>query len=236
MSIAAAPEQKVSKAGKRPWKLEGHSIVLLQKVPKIETYLVFMDFNRVETEINRIVEGIYLSPEMPHYPYHNLTHTISVVGYVKEIATHYRLPETDRFILNIAAWWHDVGQLFGDMIGHEERSIVIMTNHLQDIPPDLHTVISQCILVTKMPSHPANLLEQIICDADTYHLGTPFFRKTDGLVKKEMMLRTGKVFTDWHKKSLLLLQQHVFFTDYCRNLLKRGKMENMAWLVGQIGK
>jgi predicted metal-dependent HD superfamily phosphohydrolase len=193
-----------------------------------------MDLKSIESETQRIVKDIYTSPKVPHYPYHNLGHTMSVVAHVKEMAAHYHLPETDSSILGIAAWFHDIGQLSGDMAGHEERSIAIMMDHVRDVPRDWIVAISQCILATKVPSHPNTLLEKIICDADTYHFGTPLFRETDAKVRQEMTLRTGKAFPDWHKKSLLLLQQHVFFTDYCRNLLKKGKTENMAWLVGQI--
>jgi predicted metal-dependent HD superfamily phosphohydrolase len=194
-----------------------------------------MDFNSTESKMARVVTGTYNSPEVAHYPYHNLAHTEGVVAHVKEMAVHYGLSPADGFILSIAAWFHDIGHLYGGMQGHEERSVMIMQDHLSTISSDLSDAISRCILATKLPSHPADLLEQIICDADTYHLGTPLFRTTDTLVEKEMTLRTGKVFTDWHKKSLLLLEQHVFFTDYCRDLLEQGKKENIAWLVSLIG-
>jgi predicted metal-dependent HD superfamily phosphohydrolase len=193
-----------------------------------------MDVSRIESDIEHIVTGIYTSPEMPHYPYHNLAHTIAVVTHVDEMVAAYHLEQTDSFILNIAAWFHDIGHLYGDMTGHEERGITIMMDYLQTVPRDLTVAIAQCILATKVPGHPNNLLEKIICDADTYHFGTPLFRETDDKVRRELLSRTGMKLPDWPKKSLLLLQQHVFFTDYCRNLLKKGKIENIAWLVGQI--
>ena len=202
----------------------------IQNVFKIAVYLEVMDFNSVEAKMAGIVTGIYNAPEVAHYPYHNLAHTEGVVTHVKEMAKHYGLSAADSFILSVAAWFHDIGHLYGDMKGHEERGVVIMQDYLSTISSDLTEAMSRCILATKLPSHPADLLEKIICDADTYHLGTLLFRTTDPLVEKEMMLRTGKVFADWHKKSLLLLEQHVFFTDYCRELLAQGKKENIAWL------
>ena len=98
------------------------------------------------------------------------------------------------------------------------------------------TAIGRCILATKFPSHPVDLLEQLICDADTYHLGTDLFRQTDPLVKKEVQLRTGMVpaETEWIKKTLSLLKQHTFFTEYCQKKLNEKKQENIAWLEGQL--
>jgi predicted metal-dependent HD superfamily phosphohydrolase len=189
-----------------------------------------MNFSGIESKMAGIVTATYNSPEVVHYPYHNLAHTEAVVAHVKEMAAHYGLSAANSFVLSVSAWFHDIGHLYGDMKGHEERGVVIMHDYLPGFSSDLVEAMNRCILATKLPSHPADLLEEIICDADTYHFGTLVFRTTDALVEKEMMLRTGKVFPDWHKKSLLLLEQHVFFTDYCRELLEQGKQENIAWL------
>ena len=39
---------------------------------------------------------------------------------------------------------------------------------------------------------PTNLLQQIICDADTYNLGTKEFKATNKRVFKEIKLKNGK--------------------------------------------
>lgn len=193
-----------------------------------------MNFSLIEKDVERTVTRIYESPDLIQFPYHNLAHTESVVGHVKEIASYYLLNETDTFILVVSAWFHDIGHLYGEMKGHEQRGVTIMQHYLQNIDGELITAISGCILATRFPSHPANLREQIICDADTYHLGTPFFRQTDVLVKKEVEMRTGMTFPDWHQKTLGLLKQHLFFTEYCKTRLNTGKQENIEWLITQI--
>ncbi len=193
-----------------------------------------MNFVKTEKDIAGIVTRMYESPDLIQYPYHNLAHTESVVGHVKEIAAYYLLNETDTFILTAAAWFHDIGHLYGPMKGHEERGVVIMQHYLQNNAPDHVAAISRCILATRSSTHPVTLQEQIIRDADTYHIGTPFFHQTDVLVEKEMEMRTGTKFPDWHRKSLLFLQQHIFYTEYCRNLLNNGKQQNIDWLVSLI--
>lgn len=193
-----------------------------------------MDLGTIERDIAGMVTRTFESPEAIQYPYHNLEHTESVVIHAKEIASWYLLNETDMFVLAVAAWFHDIGHLYGEIRGHEERGVRIMQQYLKGVSPDLMAAIGGCILATKFPSHPVTLLEQIICDADTYHVGTSLFRLTDVLVEREMELRTGRKIPDWHLKSLKFLQQHSFFTEYCRNLLNEGKRQNITWLASQI--
>jgi len=187
-----------------------------------------------EKDLENTVIRIFESSQMPEYPYHNLAHTESVVKHTKEIAAYYLLKEPERFILTAAAWFHDIGHLYGDMQDHEERGVLIMEYYLQSEPEERIAAISACIMATKSPSHPKDLNQQILCDADTYHFGTDQFRQTDILVEKEMEMRTAKKNPHWHKDSLKLLQQHVFFTDYCRDLLTEGKNQNIAWLESLV--
>jgi predicted metal-dependent HD superfamily phosphohydrolase len=195
------------------------------------------ELNILQQKAAEYVINEYESPNAPVYPYHNLQHTRNVVLHSEEMASHYRLSATDRFILTTAAWFHDIGHLYGPMPGHEERGALIMEKYLAAEAPqalELTPPIRNCILATKMPSHPANLLQRIICDADTYHLGTDYFRQTDPLVRKEMTQRFGAIpSAKWKQKTLALLRQHTFFTDYCQTLLNQKKQENIAWFETQ---
>jgi predicted metal-dependent HD superfamily phosphohydrolase len=192
------------------------------------------ELNILQQKAAEYVINEYESPNAPVYPYHNLQHTRNVVSHAEEMANHYRLNATDRFIVTTASWFHDIGHLYGPMPGHEERGALIMEKYLATEAPEMTPPIRNCILATKFPSHPADLLQQIICDADTYHLGTDYFRQTDPLVRKEMTLRFGDMPTaNWSQKTLVFLRQHTFFTDYCQALLNKKKQENIAWLEAQ---
>ena len=193
-----------------------------------------MNFSVLEKDIADIVTKINESPDLVHYPYHNLDHTQSVVAHAKEIASFYLLNEKDVFILTAAAWFHDIGHLYGDMHGHEERGVIIMEQYLTDIPEDLLVAVSDCIMATKAHFTPRNLREEIIRDADTYHVGTSKFRQTDALVHREMEIRTGKKFPDWSVQSLKFLKEHIFYTGYCQKLLEEGKQQNIRWLESLI--
>lgn len=90
--------------------------------------------------------------------------------------------------------------------------------------------IKGCILATRLPHSPTLLLEEIICDADTYNLGTEDFFKTDRLLKKEFELRNNTSPDNWDKQTLELLEKHKYFTSCCRDKLEKGKQKNIEVL------
>lgn len=179
---------------------------------------------------------INLYEQMPNANllYHNLGHTREVVERTNEIAAHYQVSETDMLILFVAAWFHDTGYLFTGAKGHEEESIRVMKNfmHLQDNDPELIDAIAGCIIATKAPRDPRNLLQEIICDADTYHLGTKEFKETNKKVLQECILVTGRDIDkkEWNEKTLEMLDAHRYYTAYCQNLLDEKKKSNMKKL------
>lgn len=191
-----------------------------------------MNYTDTEIQIEQYVTQLFGSLDTTTYPYHNLDHTIEVVSRVKEINSFYKLNSTDAFITTVAAWFHDTGYVYVGAEGHEKESIRIMllflTSH--NIEEKIINAIAECINATKFPPRPTYLLENILCDADTYHFGTERFQKTDVLVKKEIELHVGKSINNWIDSSITLLQKHTFFTDYCRELLNKGKLQNILWL------
>jgi predicted metal-dependent HD superfamily phosphohydrolase len=193
-----------------------------------------IDLKSIEDRIAGSVTQAFEARDVPHYPYHNLLHTQDVVARVREIGAYYSLEAREFFILSSAAWFHDIGHLYGGIEGHEERGVVIMQQYLSNIPKELREAIAVCIMATRLPSHPITLVEKIICDADTYHLGTPVFRQTDPLVRQEMELRKEEIIENWECQTLEMLRRHVFFTDYCQILLAKGKEENILWMQARL--
>lgn len=176
------------------------------------------------------VTGLFEEYPHPNLLYHSLDHTKKVVERTQEIAAHYQLNESDMLTLYTAAWFHDTGHLFTDIATHEEKSIELMRSFMshQSADEELIQNIEACIAVTRMPHEPKNLLQEIICDADTYHFGTNEFRKTNKLIKREYKLRNyGAITLDWERNTLELLERHSFFTSYCQVLLADGKQKNV---------
>jgi predicted metal-dependent HD superfamily phosphohydrolase len=188
------------------------------------------------TEMVMYVKRLFETLTEPYLVYHNIQHTQQVVQRAREMATHYTLSETENFILMAAAWFHDTGQLLGEITDHEQISVDLMKIYFTNRPIglEIQNDIAQCIMATKYPVHPVTLLEKIICDADTYHLGTPDFLYLDNLVWQELELRTHSPIDNKINRSLYFLQTHQFYTDYCQRLLTAGKEQNIAFLMKKM--
>ncbi len=172
--------------------------------------------------------------------FHNLHHTETVVERTKEIAAHYNLSEKDMLVLYIAAWFHDTGHLFSQtMKNHEEKSVDVMKKFMSDYDDDKELIqsIEDCIMATKMPRNPKNLVQEIICDADTYHFGTKDFKDTNKNMRKEFNLREEKISKeDWDEGTLKMLDAHQFYTEYCRDMLNDKKKDNIKLIKKNIKK
>lgn len=168
--------------------------------------------------------------------YHNLEHTKAVVKNATEMADFYHLKNKERFVLLAAAWFHDTGQLFGPMEGHEERGAYIMEQFLRShkIDTNIRMEINNAIMVTQINRKPANLIEDILRDSDVYHLGTKDFRQIGEIVWKETEQRSGQIISDKLQKSLDFLNKHCFYTTYCKDRLFSGKKANIEYLKGLI--
>lgn len=200
-----------------------------------------MDYHSLYKKIESFVTELYEKNETGNLLFHNLAHTEKVVQHCREIAQAYALPEQDQFVLYAAAWFHDTGHLFTDPSRHELKSLELMrdflSRHVED--EELLRQVSDCILATRMPRNPDpnNTLQQIICDADTYHLGTKDFRNTNKQLRKEYELRhVPPPAAGWRKSSLEFMESHVYYTDYCRNLLEAGKQQNIEKLRKKLGE
>jgi predicted metal-dependent HD superfamily phosphohydrolase len=191
--------------------------------------------NIILKQIEAYIVSSFQMNSLPFLYYHNLAHTLDVVNHCHEIGTAYNLKRKELLLLLSAAWFHDIGHLYTDPESHEEKSSEVMRGFLDNIcEPKTILEIERLIITTKYPPQPNSLLEQIICDADTYHFGTHQFLQTDPMIKKEMESRTGLIYQNWKSQSLQMLRLHQFYTAYCRERLEKGKHENIKLLESQV--
>ena len=185
------------------------------------------------------VSGLFLNKVNKSIRFHNLDHTQGVVMAGEEMAEYYQLGDEDRLALYIAAWFHDTGFSSGEAHGHEDVSIRLASNFLQENNADpafIQKVVS-CIEATKLPQSPKNLIEQILCDADLFHLGTDEFKNKNKLLRQEL---TGFSKQDiskkqWRKMNISFLESHKYFTDYGRRKLQPVKEKNLEELKDHEG-
>lgn len=192
-----------------------------------------MDSNSIYKKTEEHVARLFNDNIKPELFFHNLEHTKSVVDKTKEIAGHYYLSEEDMLAVFVAAWFHDTGYLFTDPQNHEEKSVELMKEFLKEYTTDEKIIekVEECILATRPPCKHNSLLLQIMCDADTYHLGTKEFKSNNKKVWDEYNAN-GTVMEekDWTIKTLALLKEHQFYTKYCKDLLDKRKQKNMKKL------
>ncbi len=89
--------------------------------------------------------------------------------------------------------------------------------------------VKACILATRMPQKPKNLLQQIVCDADMSHFSTDSFAEKSKQLRKELQTRCGLAISKnaWRHQTICLLEVHQYHTDYAREHWNVKKMENL---------
>ncbi len=173
--------------------------------------------------------------------YHNLQHTEFVVNAVQQIGNHYKLSEEDFFIVNTAAWFHDIGYCEEkNGKAHELLGANMATAYLlnANIDAAIAEKIANCIKATQLPQKASSLIEEIVCDADLFHLGSDNFVEVNKLLRKEFKaardLHDSK--NDWYEDSISFLQKHAYYTDYANLLLADKQAKNIALLQKKLMK
>ncbi len=186
------------------------------------------------------VTEIYVHKVNPEFVFHSLDHTEDVAEACSRMADHCQLKGEERFVLMLAAWFHDTGYSLGNAAGHEEESIRIATEFLtqNNVEETIIQKVSSCIQATKMPQSPVSQVEKILCDADLFHLATDDFKARNQLLKQEQEAVLGHKISkkDWRKNNIQFLENHKYFTDYGQEVLEPKKQENLASLQKRKGK
>ena len=192
-----------------------------------------MNYTELNQSVEAFIRNYYASVHDDRLMYHNQEHTERVVAAARQIADHYHLNEQDYFIVVTAAWFHDIGY-FIDPAEHEVKGKEKAENFLKEkgVDEEMIVAISNAILATKMPQNPHNLLEQIVCDADLFNLGTEYFEDTNKILRKENEALKGKKITkeEWRLSAIRLLEHHQYHTDYAKVLLNDQKARNLEKL------
>jgi HD superfamily phosphodiesterase len=150
------------------------------------------------------------------------------------LARHYQLDDKDFFIVTTAAWFHDTGYYINGATDHERRGTEMAAAFLQTkgVDESIIYAVENCIMATCLPQSPKNLLEQIVCDADLFHLGTDEFPEQNKKMRKEAEWRQNRKISkhEWRQGTIKLFESHHFQTDYGRTLLNGTKKENLQKL------
>lgn len=190
---------------------------------------------QILAEARQYVAGVFANRVLPAFLFHSYEHTLDVVNASEFLANHYHLPDEDRFPLFLAAWFHDTGYSGGEVKNHEELGKAIAVEFLTSKNVDATVIerVSSCIMATRMPQSPGNFIEQILCDADLFHLGTDQFPEKNKLLRKEInLLHEDKISKkEWREMNIKFLRQHQYFTSYGKTYLAPIKQQFLQELV-----
>lgn len=183
-------------------------------IPGLKAYVI----RRFSSELN------------PRLYYHNLDHTLDVYNAASHLSLLEGIDEYQRVCLEAAALLHDSGML-KTYFNHEDISAEIAREVLGDFgftPADI-TLVSDLILVTKLPQRPYNILEQIICDADLDYLGRPDYLIYAFKLRLEWQIFNIKNTTlpEWFNIQRNFLTDHNYFTKAAQKERAEKKQQNL---------
>jgi len=191
-----------------------------------------MEDNTLLSRVSSYITQYFKEHITAQYVFHDLQHTMNVAYAVKEIGAGFALPESEMQLLEIAAWFHDTGYSEGGL-GHEERSCKIARVFLQnDLSDTQIKTIEGCIMATRLPQSPTNLLEKILADADMSHLGKRSYWDRCERIRQEMFLTKGIQKTDdeWIDFEIDFMLLHQYHTDVAKALYDDRKEKHIKQL------
>ncbi len=184
-------------------------------------------------EVGNYVEQYFVDKVPTEYYYHSSDHVKNVVENAREIGKSYSLPPSEIEDLEIAAWFHDIGIEHG-YHNHEERSAESAEVFLKDRKFEQSRIdrIKRLILSTKIESQPEAILEKIMKDADTSHVGKKDYFDKLALLKTEWEQLNEKKYSEkeWLQVNLEFLKTHVFFTPLAQSEFNKRKRKNIVKL------
>ena len=171
--------------------------------------------------------------------FHDYKHTTDVVKAAIEIGKATELKDDEIEMVTLAAWFHDVGYL-EKCDGHEKISAEVAKKFLEseNYSPDKIKDVIGCILVTQLDIKPVNLLQEVMCDADTLNVGTLDYPIRSNFLRAERELLLGQQMLeiDWLKKEIDFLNNHWFYTRYMQLNYNETKAKNIIQRQGEFKK
>lgn len=169
--------------------------------------------------------------------YHSLQHTRDdVVPAVEMLADKQGITGTDVVLLLTAAWFHDLG-FVEQRKGHEAVGARIALEVLPEMGygPAEVSRIQEIIMATEVPQKPADMLGEILADADLDVLGREDFLLRNRKLREELAY-FGDIFTDtaWFSGQINFVSSHSYFTTAAQTIRSERKASNLADLQRRL--
>ena len=154
------------------------------------------------------------------FSYHNLDHTKNVVLGIETLCKAEKLDEETKTVLLLAGWFHDAGYIeCSDE--HELKSVDIALEFLKsnNVAIEIQNKVADLIMATKFDHSPSNKLENIIKDADNFHLIDENYPNTLAQLREEWEYSINKKYCneDWYYLNIDFLRKHQFYTKFAKD-------------------
>lgn len=173
------------------------------------------------------------------HQFHNLSHTLHVRKAAMEIAVREGITKAAMETLELAALFHDTGFTIGYQ-DHETASQEIATSFLRarEYPEARCAEVNAAIQATHLATAPSNLTEQILRDADMYHLGSEAYPDFLRALRHEWSVFLQQRYADaeWLRLNMEFLKKQVFFTPSAWLLFGLGREDNLNALKKKLRK
>jgi predicted metal-dependent HD superfamily phosphohydrolase len=210
-----------------------HTFQILSK--EKSSYFLDMHYPESLQRISDLANQRWLTQTDDRLFFHNMTHTIRLLDAVKKMSAHYVLDERNHLIVCAAAWLHDLEMIASGSAFRELTTTAFSEELLRtaSIDEELIGEIKKSLMATQMGASPVSLNEKIICDACSFHIGSPNFPVYNQLLRKETEAFTQEKFkgSDWRTRTISEFDTHLFHTEYCQTLLNKSKEFNLQSIV-----
>lgn len=189
-----------------------------------------MNSTSLVNKADDFVFEMFKNSSNPNLLFHDYKHTYDVVAGVNEIANAQNVLEEELELLQLAAWFHDVGYI-EQAKGHEKISATKAKKWLEEAKysPEKIAKIEKLIGVTEMGEEPTTVLEEIMCDSDMLNIGTEGYIDRSAVLRVEAEQMCGKTVDEieWLEWELKFLNEHKFYTKYAQLNYNQAKAKNI---------
>ena len=182
----------------------------------------------------------YLKDKLsPAHTFHTFGHASDVVSAAIDIAQGSGLSPDEVEIIELAAWFHDVGYA-ENKNNHEEHSWNVAEQFLTEhnYPEDKREQVKACIMATRLNHEPQNLMESVMADADLAHLGEENHDTKSELLRQELKVVCDIDYTDvkWLEEDIAFLLRHSYSTVYAQRKYHNQKVANLLAIQKRLAK
>ena len=199
-----------------------------------------MNYQESLKKVSDHVIRLYLENADDRRYFHNIAHKFRVLDAINRINEHYKLDGRSYFIICAAAWMENSDLIISGNTKAESKMVINTNEFLENLLIDSGdlTEIKKCIAAAFVAKQQSILPEKIIFDAFSFYFGSETFVEYNHLMRREIEAFTGNKIkgSEWRERTISLLENHEFQTEYCQSLLNKTKEENLQSFIRKHGE